>query len=275
MKKIPKVGIFDSGIGGLTVLGACERLLPDVKFYYLGDNGNAPYGSRSEREITNFVYSALKEFQSLGVDAAVLACNTATAVCADLLRREFSFPIVGMEPAVRPAAKQCKSALVLCTPKTAESARLRGLIARFPQSRFTVFPAPQLAAAIEKHLTYAEPLTLSDHLPALKSLPSTCDPKWDGVVLGCTHYLFFRQKIADFYALPVFDGNEGTAKRVKNLLNLGNGDHFDVEILGQTDHRNERVFDNKSGEHATVFLGKWSELNKKAYNANVCFQNFL
>lgn len=267
MKKNYKVGIFDSGIGGLTVLHACRQLLPEAEFYYLGDNGNAPYGRRPEREIAALTRNALYEFEALKADAVVLACNTATAVCAESLRRAFEFPIVGMEPAVRPAANVHKSVLVLCTPKTAGSERLCTLISRFPNCRITVCPLPGLAGAVESSLTGGEPLTLSDHLPPAYSDPSTRDPDYDGVVLGCTHYVYFKEEIGQFYRVPVYDGNLGTAKRLADLLSTGNGDHLDPYSLGTTDHQ-------KHPPLPPIFLGKWAKINEMTYKANKRFQFF-
>ena len=105
MKKIVRVGIFDSGVGGLTVLAECVRKLPDCLFYYMGDNLHAPYGSLPPDLIAHYVFAALRRFARLGTDAVILACNTATAVCAERARAAFPFPVIGMEPAVRPAAE--------------------------------------------------------------------------------------------------------------------------------------------------------------------------
>ena len=297
-----RVGVFDSGIGGLTVLSACQRRLPAAEFYYLGDNGNAPYGNRSEEEITSLVRVALRQFAALGVDAVVLACNTATSVCAEEMRREFSFPIIGVEPAVRPAARACRSALVLCTSRTAEGSRLRALIEKNPGCSFNVAPAPTLAGAIERSLVYGAPLTLSDHLPrggmttdgtndhsrALGALTTVgnSDHSFDGVVLGCTHYIFFRREIARFYGIPVYDGNEGTAKRLENILTRGaadhrfgqadhqNGgaDHLEIPKIGQADHHISGGFDPVCTAISPVFMGRWAKINENVYKTNKCFQ---
>ena len=142
---------------------------------------------------------------------------------AEKLRKEFPFPILGMEPAVAPAAHVCRNVLVLATPLTASSRRLHDLIARFPDCRFQVAALPDLAGAIERYFALREPLTLSDHLPEI-----ACD----GVVLGCTHYAFFRREIGMFYHVPVFDGAQGTANHLaelletsKNCSNSGTDDH--------------------------------------------------
>ena len=205
------VGVFDSGIGGLTVLSECARRLPDCDYLYFGDNAHAPYGSRSPEEITSLVRTALRVFDAYGADAAVLACNTATAVCARAMREEFSFPVVGTEPAVKPAAFRCAQALVLATPRTVRSERLRRLVGNFPQCSFTLFAPVGLAGAIEQAEGQAGAIDLKEHLPR---------GKYDGVVLGCTHYIYLRKEISAFYRAPVFDGNRGTAERLAAVLGV-------------------------------------------------------
>lgn len=202
------IGVFDSGAGGLGVLFECLRLSHGVRYFYLSDEAHAPYGSRTEQEIAAYVREGLQIFEALGVDAAVLACNTATAACVEEMRRAFPFPVVGTEPAVRLAERAgCKHALVLVTPRTAQCARFRALLAR-ERDRFTVFSPPRLASAVERFVTEGERFPLSDHLPR---------GTFDGVVLGCTHYTLVKDEIAAFYASPVFDGNPGTARRVLSL----------------------------------------------------------
>ena len=166
------IGVFDSGAGGLGVLFECLRLSHGVRYFYLADEAHAPYGSRTEQEIASYVREGLQIFGALGVDAAVLACNTATAACVEEMRRAFPFPVVGTEPAVRLAERAgCKHALVLVTPRTAQCARFRALLAR-EKERFTVFSPPRLASAVERFVTEGEPLSLSCHLPR--------EPTWRG-----------------------------------------------------------------------------------------------
>ena len=259
------VGVFDSGIGGLNVLSACIKLLPPCTYYYLGDNLRAPYGSRPEGEILAFVREAMDVFASCGVDAVVLACNTATAVCADILRREYPFPIVGMEPAVKPAAQVCRNVLVLATPRTASSARLKGLIARFPDRNFTVHAAPALAGEIERALPKGERVELSRHIPR---------GQFDGVVLGCTHYSFLKTEIAHFCGARVFDGSEGTAKRLCDVLGFdqipeksGTRNHF-----SETTNPNNCLtfFQSKLQQISLNFLGNGAKINQ-----NLFFRTFV
>ena len=206
MEEMPRLGIMDSGAGGLGVLKECLRLAHGVRFYYLADKDHAPYGSMEEKEVEKCVFSGLKMFARLGVRAAALACNTATAVCVDEMRRRFTFPVVGTEPAVRPAVRAgCRNILVLVTPRTRDTARFRALLARERGPAFTVFAPPRLASAVEAYAAGGPIPTLSDHLP---------EGTFDGVVLGCTHYTLIGEAIAAFYSAPVFDGNLGTARRL-------------------------------------------------------------
>lgn len=250
-----RVGVFDSGIGGLTVLSACRRIFPSPEYLYYGDNPNAPYGAKSEAEILRLVRGAVGKLCEEGVDAVVLACNTATAVCAEALRSEFSVPIIGMEPAVKPAAATCKRVLVLATPRTAESERLRKLVsASAARCDITVHAAPRLAGCIERALSFVEPLRLCEHLP---------QGDYDGVVLGCTHYVYMTREIGDFYRARVFDGNEGAANRLRSLLGK--------RISGTDDHPINRAC---FGGGEVIFLGNGAETNKKLYNTNKCFIKF-
>lgn len=256
MKKEVKIGVFDSGIGGLTVLHECVKRASHY-FYYYGDNANAPYGGKSREEITGLVFHALTKLQGLGIDAAVLACNTATAVCAEEMRSKFPFPLIGMEPAVKPAGEHCKNVLVLATPRTAESERLQTLIAHSPNCRFTVYPAAGLAGAIEKKFISGENLTLSDHLP---------EGTFDGVVLGCTHYSFLKGEISGFYGAPVFDGNEGTARRLASVLSMGG--------IGTADHQKTRGLDDglkKKYKNQVYFVGKSGKINEILYKSERMF----
>ncbi len=249
-----RVGLFDSGVGGLTVLRACKRELPRATFFYYGDNGNAPYGNRPREEITALVDRGVEALLAEGVDAVVLACNTATAVCAEGLRRRLCVPVIGMEPAVKPAAERYRDILVLATPRTAESERLKVLIQKFPQCNIGVFAAAGLAGAIEGCLTRGEKFALDKHLPPAVT---------QAVVLGCTHYVFFRREIAAHYAVPVYDGNSGAARRLKGVLGGLDGDG---EWSETTKTNKSLPFEwSECGEKGAVFLGKWAQINEKVY----------
>ena len=206
------IGFFDSGIGGLTVMAECRRYIKDERFYYYGDNSRAPYGNRSQRKIKKYVNAALKKFEKLNVRAVVLACNTATAVCIEELRKRYAFPIIGTEPAVNEAARAGGEVYVLATKATCESARFQNLLsrtkARFPAAHLSSIPCVCLAGEIEKHI-FDDSFEISSFLP--KGEPNA-------VVLGCTHYIYRKEAIENFYHCPVYDGRKGIAKRLQTIL---------------------------------------------------------
>ena len=125
---VPKGGIafFDSGIGGLTVLAECQKYIKSNIFYYYGDNARAPYGNLSSAVVQSYVKEAFDLFADLQVKAAVVACNTVTALCVESLRNHYAFPIIGAEPAITLAARQTEGeVLILATKGTLESERFR------------------------------------------------------------------------------------------------------------------------------------------------------
>lgn len=249
-----RVGFFDSGIGGLTVLAACRRRFPALSCYYLGDNARAPYGNRPAEEVAAFTREALMRFSALGVDAAVIACNTATAVCLPALREQFPFPVLGTEPAVLPAARAAREILVLCTPRTAQSDRLKALAARCPHCLVTVRACPGLAEAIERRFARGERVELQDHLPG---------GRYGAVVLGCTHYAFLAEEIAAFYSAPVFDGAEGVARRLEHFFPAL---AVDAEWR-EKDKINKSSLLNGAGveQNETIFLGESANFNRYVY----------
>lgn len=228
---IPKggIGFFDSGLGGLTVLSACLPRLGGFPVYYYGDNARAPYGNLSQEEIRRYAGEAFEMFDSLDVRAAVIACNTVTAVCAEELRKKYAFPIVGAEPAVMPAAKAGGKIFILATRTTAESLRLNNLCARarerYQSAELRIFPCDGLAGAVEKYLFCGGGFDFSRFFP--KGRPK-------GVVLGCTHYVFLKNQIRDFYKCPVYDGNAGIAEELLSVLNKSYGYFRDPKPLETT-----------------------------------------
>ena len=202
------IAFFDSGIGGLTVLNECRKRLPEYVYYYYGDNKNAPYGNLPEKKIKKYVEKAFKKFRKLKVQAVVLACNTVTAVCVEALRKRYPFPIIGAEPAIFTAAKKGGEIFVLATKATCESKRFSSLCERTRAANTNAVIRPisceGLAGDIEQHLGEAD-------FNFTKALPNG-NPT--SVVLGCTHYIYIKEIIEAFYGCPVYDGNEGIAKRV-------------------------------------------------------------
>ncbi len=284
--KIPKggIGFFDSGIGGLTVLNACKKRIPSSIFYYYGDNFHAPYGNLPERKIKKYVFQAMKRFQKLRASAVVIACNTVTAVCIEDLRKRFSFPIIGAEPAVFLGAKVGGEVFVLSTRATYNSSRFQALCKRanekYPQCKITAYACDRLAGEIEKNIGKGE-IDLISLLP--RGNPRT-------VVLGCTHYVYIAERIKKFYGCETVDGNEGIAIRLQAILSQKIGrDHLQPLTLQKREkskckkslkatQKAKKIADKNANERSCLksrnsvkikeqgqiyFLGKSKKINEK------------
>lgn len=184
------IGIFDSGVGGLAVAQAVHQLLPSEDLLYIADSGFMPYGSKTQDEIRGRCHAIVDYMAAQGAKAVVVACNTATMAAIGSLRAQYSLPIIGVEPGVKPALQQSKSGIigVLATPSTIASQSFQRLCRQQAEDlgRIVFQPCPELAATIEAlHLD-------GEHTEAL--LRRYCEPLLsqgvDVLVLGCTHYAF-------------------------------------------------------------------------------------
>lgn len=196
MKNSAPIGIFDSGLGGITVLSALQSVLPNEKFIYFADTRYLPYGDRSEDFILHRAHTIAKGLIDRGAKALVVACNTATAIAADSLRESFSLPIVALEPGIKPAIAQTKTGVVgvMATTRTLQSKRYQYLQTRLTDDNPTPIciinqPCKGLAEAIEREGEAGETVNdlLSEYLPPIA--------KADVVVLGCTHYAWIGKTI--------------------------------------------------------------------------------
>jgi glutamate racemase len=191
----PKIGVFDSGVGGLSILRAIRQTLPDADLIYFADSAHAPYGERDDRYILNRSLWIAEELIAQGCSVLVIACNTATAVAAPVLRQTWPhIPIVGIEPGIKPAVLQSKNGRVgvMATNSTLKSQRFARLLQQHGQGAHIVTqPCTGLAMAIESgNLQSHEVQSLVQH---------HCEPLRqvgvDTVVLGCTHYAFVSASI--------------------------------------------------------------------------------
>lgn len=240
------VAVFDSGIGGLNLLKECARALPAVKFYYLADNFNVPYGAKNKEEIFSLVRCKLDIAASEGISAAVIACNTATSNCIEELRAVYPFPIVGIQPAVKPAVQRGGKCLALVTEATAASLSFKSLLSRFDKKNVIVHPCAGLADYIEENVFNLVGKSAEKFLPNIRA---------DSVVLGCTHYVYIKDIVEKKYNCPVFDGIAGTVDHLREIL--GMADHLG-EFSGICDHYN----DNRL---KTTFLGGDIVKNTRIY----------
>ena len=209
------IGVFDSGVGGIGTLAALRRELPEEKFLFYGDTANAPYGTKSRDEVMGCINRIMEHLLAQEVKAVVIACNTATAVAAAELRARYDLPIIGIEPALKPASEVRKdgSILVLATPMTLKLEKFRALYARYGEGAIPL-PCPGLMELVEREAN-------DEARRYLLELLSPYDlTKVDAVVLGCTHYVFLRPLLKEILpaGVSVLDGNEGTARQLRRVL---------------------------------------------------------
>lgn len=221
MKYKDYIGVFDSGVGGISVLKALIKELPYENFLYFGDSANAPYGEKTTEEIQKLSMNIADHFVEEGVKAIVIACNTATSAAAPLIREKYQkkMPVIGEEPALKPAAEADEDhdskILVMATPATLRLEKFRKLKKRLEyEAEFIPVACFGLAARIEKGNFDAPDMTA-----LLENLIGPYKGKVDGVVLGCTHYPFVKKQIREVLGdVPLFDGGEGTARELRREL---------------------------------------------------------
>ena len=218
------IGVFDSGLGGLTVAHAIMRQLPGESLVYFGDTARVPYGPKSPETVRRYSHEIAAFLLEQGVKAIVVACNTATAAAIDILRERYSLPIIGMEPAVKPAVAATKTGVigVLATTGTLQSAQFAGLLEHYGQNVTVVTQAcAGLVECVERGELEAE---------STKALISTyltplIEANADAIVLGCTHYPFVRplieQIICEQYpqsAITLIDTGAAVARQLQRRL---------------------------------------------------------
>ena len=213
------IGVFDSGVGGLSVLREIRRELPSEDLLYVADSAHAPYGDRDAAFIRERALAIVERLDQVPVKAVVVACNTATGLAVDALRARYSLPIVAIEPAVKPAALQTRSGVigVLATTQTLASARFSKLVDTHAAGvKVVVQASPGLVERVE-----AGDLTGSDTLALVSRYvhPLVQDGA-DAIVLGCTHYPFLRAAIeqAAGPAVRIIDPAVAVAREVRRRL---------------------------------------------------------
>lgn len=217
------IGVFDSGVGGLSVLKALRQALPQERFVYVSDAGHAPYGERDVAHVlARSVAIGRYLVQIHQVKALVVACNTATAAAITALRAAYpTLPIVGVEPALKPAAARTRTGAVgvLATRSTLASEFQALLQAQSPQVRFVLQACDGLAAAIE--CADAQQIqTLCARYTAALGPVGSAPGAIDTVVLGCTHYTFAAEVLQDLLGpnVELIDAGHPVAQRTANLL---------------------------------------------------------
>ncbi len=254
------IGVFDSGIGGLSVLKEIHQLLPHENLVYVGDSAHAPYGDRSAKYVRERSQAIADFLLDQGVKAIVVACNTATAEAATQLRETMDVPVIGLEPAVKPAAQLSKSGIigVLATQRTIDSERLLGLTERYAKDKKVLAQAcPGLVEQVEA--------CKLNHPETEKLLKKYIEPLLkqgaDALILGCTHYPFLLPAIRKITGIEIkiLETGKPVAEQLKRIL-IKN----DLEIgikLGD-----DQTGDNKTGDNKKSTLTFYNSSNNKQYH---------
>lgn len=214
-----KIGIFDSGIGGLSVLHEAFLLLPKEEYLYFADEEHAPYGIKEKEEIIEYVDEAVDFMVKKGVKAIVIACNTATSVAISYLREKYRIPILGMEPAVKPAVQRNrgKRVMVIATPVTVREEKLKNLLTAVDGDHIVdLLALPKLVPFAEKDEFETEELN-----QYLRGEFSRYDLKdYSALVLGCTHFNYFKDTFRKIFSADVdfIDGCAGTIRHLAEVL---------------------------------------------------------
>jgi glutamate racemase len=216
-KSSDPIGVFDSGVGGLSTLRQLQRLMPRERFVFLADQAHVPYGAKSGPQLCALADRITLFLLNHRCKAIVVACNTATCYAIDHLRQRFSIPFIGTVPAIKPACALSATGVVgiLSTPATARSPALRRLIRRFGNgTRVIRIGCPGLEEQVETggidHPRTVE--LISRYVRPLRAAGA------DLIVLGCTHYPFLRSRIERISGIRTIDGNRAIARRTRDVL---------------------------------------------------------
>lgn len=208
------IGLFDSGIGGASVLIELLKEIPNEKYLYLSDSLNNPYGDKADEELLDICKKNVKYLVSKNCKAIVIACNTASVRVADILREEYIVPIFAIEPAYKMVHDYDynKSTLVMATKGTIESEKFKNLYNKYDNHKTYLLPCSGLADVIEEGNKEKIKDYLKENISKYKGLV-------DDVVIGCTHYAFIKDEIKDVLGnVKFYYGAPGVAKHVKEVL---------------------------------------------------------
>ena len=244
------IGVFDSGVGGVSILDETLRQLPQHDYIYLADSANAPYGEKSSEWIAARSLVLCKYLASKGCDAIVVACNTATAEAIKQIRAELTIPIVGVEPGIKPAAMQSQNGIVgvLATEATLKSDKFNALLATLPDHcRFIKQSGAGLVPLIEAgKANSAETLDLLG-----KHLEPILDAGSDTLVLGCTHYPFLRKSIRKLLGetITLIDTSDAVIRQLGRQLEI-------LDLNSDSEGRGSVAFISSKNEASLLAMAK-------------------
>ena len=245
------IGVFDSGLGGISVLRELVAFLPNENYLYLGDSKHAPYGTKSLQEVQELTCNNIEYLIGKGAKAIVVACNTATSAAIQILREHHKdMPIIGIEPALKPAVlqKEHPNVLVMATPMTLREEKFHALMKRYEnQAEIISLPCPGLVEFVERGELEGE--ALEAYFKEL--FAPFAEKKIDSAVLGCTHYPLVKNVIQKMLgdSVTLFDGGEGTAHETYRRLKEKN-------LLNTTQQKGTVIFENTEGTEQKTALAK-------------------
>lgn len=218
------IGFFDSGVGGISVLREAVKLLPNENYIYYGDSLHAPYGTKTSREVRDLSFNVIDKLIEMKVKAIVVACNTATSIVIDDLRRKYKdIPIIGIEPALKPAVEKYGNGtvVIMATPVTLSENKFMRLREKYNRTaKIIPMPCEGLVELIENGTTKG--IIVEEYLKSkFEKIPSS---DVSSVVLGCTHYPFIKDSLSKVIGddVAIIDGSLGTVKQLKRLLEKHN-----------------------------------------------------
>jgi len=269
---IAPIGIFDSGIGGLSVLNKIHQLLPRENFIYIADSAYAPYGDQTAPYVRRRSQIIAEFLVNQGVKAIVIACNTATAEAAEHLRETLSIPVIGLEPAIKPAAQITKSGVIgmLATQRTISSERLHRLTKRYAKNKKILNQAcPGLVEKVE-----ACELNSVATINLLKKYISPLLAQGaDTLVLGCTHYPFLLPSIRIIIGqeIEILETGKPVAEQLKRILNQNQLEIIIPNSKEKSAYKGSISFYNSSTDkkHHATMNNLWQKLKPHSINNKI------
>ena len=232
-----KIGLIDSGIGGLSVLHEAYHQLPGQEYLFFADVEHVPYGEKTPEQIIGYMVDNAQFLIDKGAEALVVACNTATSVAIKELRSRFDIPILGMEPAVKPAVEETekKRIMVIATPVTIREDKLKSLLHRVDEEhRVDLLAMPRLVEFAERE-EFDSPDVKRYLDEQFKSFDKS---KYCALVLGCPHFNYFKPAYREYFGEDtlLIDGNCGTVRHLADVLGLELNTQQDTEVFFEDYH---------------------------------------
>jgi len=254
-KNLTPIGVFDSGVGGVSVLKALKSALPNESFIYAADSANAPYGDKSRAFIEARTSAMANFLVRANAKAIVVACNTATVVAVETLRANYPIPVIAMEPAIKPAVQMSRSGVigVLATERTLESPALENLCRLYGEGVKIVFqPCPGLVEQVER----GDVETEDTHQLLRRYIAPLLARGADTIVLGCTHYVFLMARIQQIAGpgVTIVESSMAVARQLERRL-AETGSLANAAGIGET-----RFFTTGSTNQAKAVISElWGE----------------